>query len=810
MTNRSRYVMTCLICFFILFGCLCGCLSGCTEHPADTVTGEAGREAVSSVGQMLEALVDREDAQAEYIDSIRTYEVRYPDTKIQTGWGSEYGMSDGCCYIMTFDSQRNEVLHRIDAEGTVHTVPIPEIDGREAKHAVLLPDGSLIVVYSSEPYTDGFVCRYDSAGTLIAECALPDNLNLRSTNGYDAEIEENPDGTYRIYLHLYTVIVVFDEQLQLLHTVELMDNAVPRLYKINGRYHVGDYNDILYEIDFAAGTLTETDQNPLPSELFLQHLYYDADGRAYYDSALGFFRVEENGAATTVAEWLRGPATNVNVLDIADGSTVYAKLGTLMDDARELVIIDCTKEQALPERRRVIRVGYLGVGLHSILEQAISAFNQENSTYYIELVSYSGTGDSRLTALEEDLLAGKQPDMLFYSGYSDLDSLYNKGVLVDLLPFYGDRLLGGVKNAMMQDGHLWGVPFTMTVSTYSALASVADGPLTPEAFYALTEGLSGKGDTPEFSAEDAEPQYQIVMVGGQMMLQQVYPSSNDDMPFPGEVITGSHDSIRYIYENGLYDFVDYENKTASFDSPQFCAFIENLKRIDEEFVHKNAGNFTGSGNFRYSTSSAYTRDNLLFGNLKLLHTYIGDVGAYAALKHLYGDNAFTLCGYPSARGCGARISTGSRMAIFADSAVHGGCREFLDYMLSEQVQNSDVIVTSSLPVTKDALSRAIDEHRYYYYPSDGELQLEAVDVSAEHLDIYDEALEKGRYTEIVITDEDKAAMMEFFDVCRMETGFDPVVRQIVEEELSFWNGGARTLEETAKIIQSRVWIYLNE
>ena len=64
--------------------------------------------------------------------------------------------------------------------------------------------------------------------------------------------------------------------------------------------------------------------------------------------------------------------------------------------------------------------------------------------------------------------------------------------------------------------------------------------------------------------------------------------------------------------------------------------------------------------------------------------------------------------------------------------------------------------------------------------------------------------------EVVITDEDKAAMMDFFENCHMRADSDPVITSIVEEELSFWNGGARTLEETAKIIQSRVWIYLNE
>ena len=62
----------------------------------------------------------------------------------------------------------------------------------------------------------------------------------------------------------------------------------------------------------------------------------------------------------------------------------------------------------------------------------------------------------------------------------------------------------------------------------------------------------------------------------------------------------------------------------------------------------------------------------------------------------------------------------------------------------------------------------------------------------------------------MITDEDKAKLMQFFEQCNMQMMPDDVILSIVNEELSYWYGGAKTLEETTKIIQSRVWIYLNE
>jgi len=44
----------------------------------------------------------------------------------------------------------------------------------------------------------------------------------------------------------------------------------------------------------------------------------------------------------------------------------------------------------------------------------------------------------------------------------------------------------------------------------------------------------------------------------------------------------------------------------------------------------------------------------------------------------------------------------------------------------------------------------------------------------------------------------------------MKSGLDLTLKNIITEEISYWQNNARTLEETTKIIDSRVWIYLNE
>ena len=210
--------------------------------------------------------------------------------------------------------------------------------------------------------------------------------------------------------------------------------------------------------------------------------------------------------------------------------------------------------------------------------------------------------------------------------------------------------------------------------------------------------------------------------------------------------------------------------------------------------------------------TSFLRENLITGKLQLLPVSFNNIGLYPALKRLYGDGEvpFVLCGYPSSEGCGAKINTNCLVTVMADSTVHGGCKAFLDFLLSDRVQTSDNMINTNLPVTLSGLSGAIDRYRYFYYVRNAGDRIEPVAISDVPLEEYTTDFAATYNIEVVITDEDKAAMMDFFENCHMRADSDPVITAIVEEELSFWNGGARTLEETAKIIQSRVLIYLNE
>ena len=64
--------------------------------------------------------------------------------------------------------------------------------------------------------------------------------------------------------------------------------------------------------------------------------------------------------------------------------------------------------------------------------------------------------------------------------------------------------------------------------------------------------------------------------------------------------------------------------------------------------------------------------------------------------------------------------------------------------------------------------------------------------------------------EYIMTEEDRAALREMLCSMPVSRTCDVTVMENVTEELLAYSAGIRTLEDAAKIIQSRVWIYLNE
>ncbi len=809
-----RFFVIPIVVFCLLF---CGCESGgSAAHGTDalgqTVSPTENKGDSGRFETVIVELVDQDDPDAEYITAIKTYEILPVEETIDTYANFVY--ADGEYLYAMIKPYPKKELCCFDRDGKlVWSRSIPDHKDGAAMYAVALPNENMVVLYGYQnSRTEGFLALYDADGSLLAQTDVPDGGKI-NINQFQAKVFPQEDGGYRIVMMLTTAILVIDENLQVEAMIP-MDGAMDYMTHRGGDIFWVGYGTYLFEVDITAGTKKTLESNPyLSSDYVDGDLCFDGSGNPYYYNDIGIYALSEDGGQEVVLEWLNGGAS-FGGCRIIDRERIYSMQKISLGMRYAYQLLDCAHTAEFTKPRRVIEVGMLGTGYDQLLKESVSLFNAENEDYYIRLIDYDGYGDEITRVFEEQVFAGKTPDILISLPYQleklELEKYTSKNLIVDLNPIYGDSLLGAVRYAMSDGEHMWSLPVGITVSTYAAARSVSDGPLTLDAFYQMADKLSGHGGVAEVQPDNGvrletdENGNTVIIMG--------MATPNTDFPFEGEVITSNHYTIQTIFENGLYEFVDFENKDASFDSEEFCHFIEYLKRVDEDYVHINAGALTSSGECGYKMDTAFLRENLLEGKLQLLPVSFNNIGLYPALKRLYGDGEvpFVLCGYPSSEGCGAKINTNRLITVMADSTVHGGCREFLDFLLSDRVQTSDNLINNNLPVTLSGLSGAIDRYRYFYYIREGSADMQPIAISDVPLEDYTTGFSATYNIEIVITDEDKAAMMDFFENCHMRADSDPVITSIVEEELSFWNGGARTLEETAKIIQSRVWIYLNE
>ena len=63
---------------------------------------------------------------------------------------------------------------------------------------------------------------------------------------------------------------------------------------------------------------------------------------------------------------------------------------------------------------------------------------------------------------------------------------------------------------------------------------------------------------------------------------------------------------------------------------------------------------------------------------------------------------------------------------------------------------------------------------------------------------------------VTLTDADKTALRRLFYETEMQSLVDTTMSAIIKEELSAYRAGVRTLSEMQRILQSRLYIYVNE
>ena len=779
---KTWNLFLCLLCIVFVF-CSCDVQKDdvsdvvSVKRPAKKKNTVAVSELISEQPQKTVPLVDIEMEDAEYVSSVRSYIMAELEKKYTMTDAPIISFSDGKLYIYqdSYESYPDGTGSLIcyDTNGAyLETVSFPisvEENGRpSAVHR--LKNGDILVIYYTFDHTPMFIRRYSMDDMLLAEEKLPEAVeNFNNTRVFE---RETADGTHQILVHMTSAMLVLNESLEVVSYIPYDSDYYNCIPLDETRFLLGHNAAELRILDMKTGQITPNTELIFPDDAQGAQVTMGADGNYYYYNDIGVWQLIKNGESIEVLQWSNGAALPPNTLWMIDDAHLFVTQAVEINVKPKLCYIQCRGEMS-DVKRRVITLCSASDKreAQTLLSAAVSAFNASSSTYYIKLEKYSTDIDEAVKQFNEALLSGTAPDLLITDHFFDYKPYRDKGVFVDLLPHFGETFLGGVREAYTIDGQMVSFPLMMQVETLAALSSTVDESLT----YAKMRDISYELSDGEYLVSDSW--------------------------------TGSR-----ILANGIYDYIDWSEKSCSFATKEFENLVRLSKDLEDIYLNYDSGRFlcnrvtVGEG---YGVTDAQLLVDVYSGKLKFLTVPYHTAHAYAAIKRIFLDAPFTICGYPSSEGYGAWISSDCAISMLADSDVRGGCAEFITFLLSDKMQTSEALNHRNLPVTSSALREVLSQNRYYYFrKKESRTKLNALDVGDAPLVKY--ANKPAAYVELYITDEEIEQQMDFFENLHMKANMSSVINDILEEELSFWRGGVRSLSDALELAQSRVWIYLNE
>lgn len=423
--------------------------------------------------------------------------------------------------------------------------------------------------------------------------------------------------------------------------------------------------------------------------------------------------------------------------------------------------------QYIPEGRDIVTLGTFGtVYSTSPMRKAVDLFNQAQEKYFVQIVVYYD-----LERFLIDIVRKQGTDLYnLYWGVS-ADDLVKKGVLEDLSPYFeGSDVVGreDIVDSVWRAG-------SVDDKLYFLIPCFSCHGLIVEKGYTKEGAWSGK-DYIELGRK-----YQ-----GSML--------NDQIQKPTSQILSQ-------LKEYMGAFINWDNRTCSFDGDEFVALLEALKALS-------------SYNYEPVEKSA-TMADLIRGKIYLSQsvTINMDEGMYnyRDIKDAFGDG-YEIAGYPTADGS-LKYEMGYYDQIYGMNAASGnkeGAWAFLEYLMSEEYQQPappnfirgyNPPLGFQFPARKDALERGLQANIDYVTDPNENVH--------NHINKYTQ--EKTHEGYEGFTEEDKQAVLYIVDNSyRPSFDRDYTLLNILNEETEPFFQGHKSAEEVAKIIQSRVLLYLAE
>ncbi|MCL2045142.1 MAG: hypothetical protein FWG88_01990 [Oscillospiraceae bacterium] len=649
------------------------------------------------------------------------------------------------------------------------------------------------------------VRRLDNTGAEIMRIdlkSLEESVEYFWVNGMSIDDDLN------VYISVQQSIFVFDKNGNRLFSLDIID-WVDRLFKTSDGSvaYMGwsqEYGGrVLQIIDISTRSLGEA--IPIPNNAY--NIY---PGIGKYDfvhsngiSLMGF--VIESGENEELLNWVNDGIDADNLMTLVmlpEDKIMFATYNwdyTGMSSRAnfEIAILSKVPADSIPPKTILTLACY---GLDWNIRRVILNYNKTNLEYGIHVNDYSTYALANdyyagLTRLNTEIISGDIPDMILTSNLP-IARYGARGLLEDLYPYIDadpdynrTKLVEGVLRAAELDGKL----YQIFPSYY--IFSVWGNP--------NVLGYDSHWSMEEFN--------QVIMDN---------PQATSPMGF-------YLDRNRFIYlavYMGMDRYIDWANGTANFETDEFIGLLEYALTIPDEI--------------EYDYENWVSEDELIKNGQQIMrigtiYDFMYPLAEYATFG---GDLVFK--GFPTNNDNGHTISMTNGISMTSACKDKEAAWNFMRDVLADNDTsdyNAYTFYSYGFPINKAAFDRMLDgvmTQEYYTDTEGNEIPVPKIGIYPDggwtYFDVdyygyvYEYIKENGaesyygmNYADFqyiyVMTQEQADQILEIFDTVNVVSGvYDESLMEIIQEGAeSFFNGRA-IAADAARVIQSRVSIYIAE
>lgn len=528
-------------------------------------------------------------------------------------------------------------------------------------------------------------------------------------------------------------------------------------------------------LDFKSGTVKQ--QLEIPGNILNQYTIYSGGASGYdyiLSSSTGLYGYTYGSAEPVLLmNYIASDLSITGFTNLCYISTTEM-LGYYYDNTTNeshMTLLEYVNPSEVPDKKTISLAMY---GADTDIIRKVIEFNKKESEYKILVTDYSTYATSEdsaagITVMNNEISAGKIPDIIYNTGNFNIDLYAKKGMLADFYELikadpevFLENYCSNVFRAYENNGKLYELVYNYYIDTVIGKRSIF-GDETQLSWNKLKEVMSR------------------------------YPEAGS---FRNTV---DRDTIlTWALQYNYGEFVDAGNATCNFDSDSFKAVLEFASKFPETIDYDSL----------YADDQAtLLQEQQFINNAALLDTFtISNLSDIKSSTFSQFGEEVTPVGFPNNQGQCSSITAISSFAIAEKSENKQKAWDFVKQFIlpEQQMPKEDESYRYGLPVYKEALVKLADQmtERPFYTDSQTEEKV-----------YYDNTvmINNEEVTIEPATKEEADRWLNFiFKVDKKTSSGTQELIKIVSEEAAAYFSGQKTVDDVAQIIQSRMSIYISE